>query len=117
MNHHMSDEGGSKSDVGKQLHGCCTSGNKPSSGGGMSHSKWMMILCLLPLLIIGGAYLWSSGQNVQWTWLLILLCPLAHIFMMRGHGGHGGHSGGDDGSSQHGVNMNKEDNEGKHGCH
>ena len=31
----------------------------------------------------------SSG----WPYLLILLCPLMHIFMHRGHGGHGGHSG------------------------
>jgi hypothetical protein len=24
-------------------------------------------------------------------WLLILACPLTHIFMHGGHGGHGGH--------------------------
>lgn len=26
-------------------------------------------------------------------WLLILACPLMHLFMHHGHGGHGGHSG------------------------
>lgn len=29
----------------------------------------------------------SSG----WPYLILLLCPLMHIFMHRGHGGHGGH--------------------------
>jgi hypothetical protein len=24
-------------------------------------------------------------------WLLILACPLMHVFMHGGHGGHGGH--------------------------
>lgn len=27
--------------------------------------------------------------------LLLLACPLMHIFMHRGHGGHGGHHGDD----------------------
>ena len=26
--------------------------------------------------------------------LLLLACPLMHVFMHRGHGGHGGHGGG-----------------------
>jgi hypothetical protein len=26
-------------------------------------------------------------------YLLILACPLMHLFMHRGHGGHGGHHG------------------------
>jgi len=26
-------------------------------------------------------------------YLLILACPLMHLFMHRGHGGHGGHGG------------------------
>jgi len=44
-------------------------------------------------------------------WLLVLLCPLMHVFMHRGHGGHGGHDhgkpddrvppGGKDGRSFH----------------
>ncbi len=24
-------------------------------------------------------------------WLILLLCPLMHVFMHGGHGGHGGH--------------------------
>jgi hypothetical protein len=27
---------------------------------------------------------------------LLLLCPLLHFFMHRGHGGHGGHGGSHD---------------------
>lgn len=29
-------------------------------------------------------------------YLIILLCPVMHIFMHHGHGGHGGHGGHDD---------------------
>ena len=29
-------------------------------------------------------------------WLILLLCPVMHLFMHRGHGGHGGHGGHDD---------------------
>ena len=29
-------------------------------------------------------------------WLILLACPLMHIFMHGGHGGHGGHHGGED---------------------
>jgi hypothetical protein len=25
--------------------------------------------------------------------VLLLLCPIVHLFMHRGHGGHGGHHG------------------------
>ena len=28
-------------------------------------------------------------------WLLLLACPLLHVFMHGGHGGHGGHGRGD----------------------
>ena len=34
-------------------------------------------------------------------WLLILACPLMHLFMHRGHGGHSGHSG--HGHADHGA--------------
>lgn len=36
----------------------------------------------------------------QYLWLILLLCPLMHIFMMRGHGNQ----------SCHGKNDNKNDN-------
>lgn len=33
-------------------------------------------------------------------YLIILACPLLHIFMHRGHGSHGGHAGGDEDGRQ-----------------
>ncbi len=33
-------------------------------------------------------------------YLLLLTCPLMHLFMHGGHGGHGGHSDGNDRSSR-----------------
>lgn len=32
-------------------------------------------------------------------WLLLLACPLLHVFMHGGHGGHGSHGGSGDGSA------------------
>lgn len=32
-----------------------------------------------------------SGYLQYWPLLLVLACPLLHLFMHRGHGGHGGH--------------------------
>ena len=51
-------------------------------------------IALLMVAIIGGFYLlrehWSHvGGN--WVYLLLLACPLMHLF--HGHGGHGGHGG------------------------
>ena len=52
---------------------------------------------LLAALGIAGIYLLSE----HWThavaylpWLLLLACPLLHVFMPGGHGGHGSHGGG-----------------------
>ncbi len=33
-------------------------------------------------------------------WLLILACPLMHLFMHHGHGGHAGHDRGDRGPGE-----------------
>lgn len=43
-------------------------------------------------------------------WLLILACPLMHLFMHHGHGGHGGHSG--HGHAGHGAGTNQPKKEG-----
>ena len=34
-------------------------------------------------------------------WLLLLACPLMHLFMHGGHGRHGGHGGQDGGEGHH----------------
>jgi hypothetical protein len=59
--------------------------------------SWLTTLCLVGVgaLII----LPSLGISIGtlFTFLLVLACPLMHLFMMRGgHGSHGGHD--------HGVN-------------
>jgi len=45
----------------------------------------MVLCCLLPIiLVVGIIFLFGDGKRYGF-WLIILLCPLAHIFMMRGH--------------------------------
>jgi hypothetical protein len=54
--------------------------------------SWLMTLCLVGLgaLLILPSLGISLGALL--TLLLILACPLSHLFMMRGgHGSHGGH--------------------------
>jgi hypothetical protein len=40
-------------------------------------------------------------------WLLILACPLMHLFMHHGHGGHSGHSGHDHAGHQAGMDQQR----------
>lgn len=54
-------------------------------------------LALAAFLLLGGYLLWTEHQEHlaslgrYWPLLLVLLCPLMHVFMHRhGHGGHGG---------------------------
>jgi hypothetical protein len=35
---------------------------------------------------------WAHALGIL-PYLLILACPLMHLFMHKGHGGHGGHHG------------------------
>ena len=50
-------------------------------------------IALIMLGLVAGFYLlrehWAHVTG-NWTYLLLLLCPLMHLF---GHGGHDGHSG------------------------
>jgi len=48
-------------------------------------------------------FLWGEHRVhiLGWLpWLLLLACPLIHVFMHRGHG-HGGHARGEDPASHH----------------
>ena len=62
-----------------------------------SMAVWYKRRANLPyMLLIGAAGLYILTDH--WAhaapylpWLLILACPLMHVFMHRGHGGHGGH--------------------------
>jgi hypothetical protein len=77
----------------------------------MKHTSRANIV-LIGFLAIGGFYLAAEHRAHLWLalpylpWLLLLACPLMHIFMH--HGGHGGHdeasddvAGGGRGSLQH----------------
>jgi hypothetical protein len=49
-------------------------------------------LVLIGFLAIAGFYLVTEHQAHLYgalPWLLILACPLMHLFMHHGHGGHG----------------------------
>jgi hypothetical protein len=66
-------------------------GGGASSEGGFWGSRTFIVW--LALLLIGGFLLVSEHRAHilgVGLWLLILACPLLHIF---GHGGHGGHGG------------------------
>nr|WP_302622821.1 DUF2933 domain-containing protein [Hydrogenophaga sp. PML113] len=53
-----------------------------------------MKTALLMVALVGGFYLLREHWNHvagNWIYLLLLACPLMHLFL--GHGGHGGHGG------------------------
>lgn len=57
-------------------------------------------IVLIAFLAIAGFYLIAEHRAHVWGYLpflLLLACPLLHLFMHRGHGSHGG--GGDGGSA------------------
>jgi SNF family Na+-dependent transporter len=59
-----------------------------------SKGKWVLIgfiaIAAYFLITEHKAHLsgWLSAYGI---WLLLLACPLLHMFMHGGHGGHGGH--------------------------
>ncbi len=57
----------------------------------MKHAWWMVGLCLLPIAaIVAMAAFGVSLSNVL-LFGVLLVCPLMHVFMMRGMGhNHGG---------------------------
>ncbi len=55
----------------------------PGQKGMSKHTLIMILCCLIPLVILG--VLWAIGISGSYLILgVILLCPLLHIFMMRG---------------------------------
>ncbi len=58
------------------------------------NQSWLMALCVVGMgaVLILPALGISIGTLL--TFLLILLCPLSHLFMMRGMGGHTSHGPG-----------------------
>ena len=71
--------------------------------GRRASSRSMLVF----LAFAGIALFFLLGEHrihaLGWLPLLLLLaCPLLHMFMHGGHGGHGGHAGGDSGHGGHG---------------
>ena len=58
-----------------------------------SRAKWVFIgfalIAAYFLILEHKAHL--SGYLQYWPFLLLLACPLLHMFMHGGHGDHGGH--------------------------
>ena len=75
--------------------------NDPNGGSKTNSRITWVLICFLAiaayfLILEHQAHL--SGLLNYLPYLLLLACPLMHLFMHGGHGGHGGHSGhGDDG--------------------
>lgn len=72
---------------------CCkpeqnTAGKKTdqahSCGGGIKHMLLMLVCCLAPLGLV--LFLQQNGNAGAAGYLVLLLCPLTHLFMMRGMG-------------------------------
>ena len=80
----------------------------PSQNGSESKGFWSSRYAI-GLLVMGAVatYFLLSEHRAHFfgalPFLLLLACPLMHIFMHHGHGGHGGghagHHGGDPGSN------------------
>lgn len=65
----------------------------PASRGSSGPSRPVKT-ALLMVAVVGGFYLlrehWGHVAG-NWVYLLLLACPLMHLFMHHGHGGHQGH--------------------------
>jgi len=44
----------------------------------------MALCCLAPIVLIIGVLAFFKGSS-YWIWLIILLCPVLHFLIMRGH--------------------------------
>lgn len=56
---------------------------------GLSHGLLMLVCCLVPMVALVAflPQIRNSTSGFNWSWLIFLLCPLMHIFMMKGmHG-------------------------------
>lgn len=50
-----------------------------------NHLLLMVLCCAIPIILIIGFTLLFKRSSNYLIWLIILLCPLMHFFMMKGH--------------------------------
>ncbi|WP_035571309.1 DUF2933 domain-containing protein [Halonatronum saccharophilum] len=59
---------------------------KSNHSHGHGGHMWMMLVCCL--LMFGGIWLFgglgSEGAGINSSWIFFLICPIMHIFMMKG---------------------------------
>ena len=98
-------------------------GNHGASGGGAGRWVFLGFVLIAAYFLVTEhkAHLsaWLSSYGI---WLLLLACPLMHLFMHGGHGGHRGHGGQDreeTSADTKNTDGKKSDGEKKHagGCH
>ncbi len=65
------------------------------------HRWWLMAFCLLPIAAVVAIGVFNVSVSNVLIFGMILLCPLSHILMMRGHGHGGGHGQAAGGASCH----------------
>ncbi len=53
---------------------------------GIIHGLLMMACCIVPMLALLAflPQIKNAASGFNWSWLMLLLCPLMHIFMMKG---------------------------------
>ena len=59
-----------------------------------THPWWRHNIVLIAFMAIAAFYLYTEHEAHLlgvFPWLLLLACPLMHMFMHRGHGAHHGH--------------------------
>ena len=61
--------------------------NKPSTGISR-HALLMTLCCAIPLALIAAVTVLQIDLGTMGYWAILLLCPLMHLFMMRGMHGH-----------------------------
>ncbi len=71
-------------EFGKQEQQGPSKGSCHSNHGGIKHMLMMLVCCLAPWGLV--LLLKQNGYNGVSNYLILLLCPLMHLFMMRGLG-------------------------------
>ncbi|SJZ78498.1 DUF2933 domain-containing protein [Selenihalanaerobacter shriftii] len=67
--------------------------SKKKNSNHNSHILMMLICCLA---MFAAVWIFFKDSNIDNIWLLFLICPLMHIFMMRGHHNHNENKGEDE---------------------